>query len=193
MCGTQSCGYSPTSWRYLDFLVMILDWLGRNGSCASAHGCTWRTSSVLMISRSSFQLRLPSSQRWTRHGRSNFPIECLRLMQKHMRKMHENPKAIDVTTMPGVLEMFKTSNQVLDEVQKSLEAYLETKRAAFARFYFLSNDELLQILSVSAATDLNVADNANRRPGTHWLSSLTWASALMQSNPSTSRGIADCE
>ena len=47
------------------------------------------------------------------------------------------------------IHRFKESEMLLDQVQKGLSDYLETKRSVFARFYFLSNDELLSILSES--------------------------------------------
>uniref|UniRef100_A0A673UGS7 Dynein axonemal heavy chain 6 n=1 Tax=Suricata suricatta TaxID=37032 RepID=A0A673UGS7_SURSU len=46
-----------------------------------------------------------------------------------------------------LLETFQNNNALLDQIQKCLEAYLESKRVIFPRFYFLSNDELLEILA----------------------------------------------
>ncbi|XP_071942686.1 dynein axonemal heavy chain 6-like [Antedon mediterranea] len=64
-----------------------------------------------------------------------------------MRKANRLPLAMRAATQPGLLETFQNNNSLLDQIQKCLEQYLESKRVIFPRFYFLSNDELLEILS----------------------------------------------
>ena len=64
-----------------------------------------------------------------------------------MTNAQRNPNALSFCANEKLLMIFIESNKFLDMVQKGLSDYLETKRSVFARFYFLSNDELLSILS----------------------------------------------
>jgi Dynein heavy chain, N-terminal region 2. len=64
-----------------------------------------------------------------------------------MLRTYKNPSVIEACVSEGLLEKFKRNNKVLEEIKKSLDEYLESKRLAFPRFYFLADDELLEILS----------------------------------------------
>lgn len=59
----------------------------------------------------------------------------------------QNPLALPACTYPGLFEELERNNGLLEEILKCLEDYLESKRVVFPRFYFLSNEELLEILA----------------------------------------------
>jgi dynein heavy chain len=52
-----------------------------------------------------------------------------------------------IMSIENLLPVFQEMFATLENVANGLESYLETKRRAFPRFYFLSSDELLDILS----------------------------------------------
>ncbi|CAM6094963.1 unnamed protein product [Calypogeia fissa] len=84
---------------------------------------------------------------------TQLPIESKRfqtvnnIWRKALAQAHLTPQILTMCSSKKLLEQFRESNRLLDLVQKGLADYLETKRLAFSRFFFLSNDELLQILS----------------------------------------------
>lgn len=70
-----------------------------------------------------------------------------RIWRKVMKSASEQSQVITLCPDTRLLNGLRECNRLLEQVQKGLSEYLETKRQAFPRFYFLSDDELLEILS----------------------------------------------
>lgn len=66
-----------------------------------------------------------------------------------MTRITKDANAYRVTHYEGFDKQLTEMNARLEAIQKSLDMYLETKKVIFPRFYFISNDQLLEILGLS--------------------------------------------
>ena len=63
-----------------------------------------------------------------------------------MNETAKNAKVLEACHATGRLEKMQSLATGLEKCQKSLNDYLDSKRNAFPRFFFISDDELLSIL-----------------------------------------------
>lgn len=67
--------------------------------------------------------------------------------KKYMEAVVAEPRVIETAGSMGVLEAMQHCLELLEQINEGVSSYLERKRLFFPRFFFLSNDEMLEILS----------------------------------------------
>ncbi|XP_044742040.1 dynein axonemal heavy chain 12 [Chrysoperla carnea] len=73
--------------------------------------------------------------------------EVDRTYKRYMQAVERDPHVLEIASSPGLLEAFTECLKMLDKINEGVTVYLEKKRLYFPRFFFLSNDEMLEILS----------------------------------------------
>lgn len=85
--------------------------------------------------------------------RRQLPVDAERFdrIDKEFKEMTEEmaktPNVIEATNKDGLVSALDVLQKGLVLCEKALAEYLETKRLAFPRFYFVSSSDLLDILS----------------------------------------------
>lgn len=66
-----------------------------------------------------------------------------------MKKVSKSPKVMDVLNIPAVQRSLERLADLLGKIQKALGEYLERERTSFPRFYFVGDEDLLEIIGNS--------------------------------------------
>jgi dynein heavy chain 1, cytosolic len=66
-----------------------------------------------------------------------------------MKKVTKNPLVIEVLSIQGVQALLERLADLLTKIQKALGEYLEKQRSSFPRFYFVGDEDLLEIIGNS--------------------------------------------
>lgn len=66
-----------------------------------------------------------------------------------MKKVSKSPYVMDVLNIPNLQKSLERLADLLSKIQKALGEYLERERAAFPRFYFVGDEDLLELIGNS--------------------------------------------
>lgn len=66
-----------------------------------------------------------------------------------MKKVASHPLILEVLALQGIQKTLERLSELLAKIQKALGEYLESQRQAFPRFYFVGDEDLLEIIGNS--------------------------------------------
>ncbi|XP_004592923.2 dynein axonemal heavy chain 17 [Ochotona princeps] len=100
---------------------------------------TWSHLESIFIGSEDIRKQLPEDSRRF----DDIDLEFKALMADAVK----TPNVVEATNKPGLYDKLEVLKKSLAMCEKALAEYLETKRLAFPRFYFVSSADLLDILS----------------------------------------------
>ena len=101
-----------------------------------------------------------------------------------LKKVNKSPFVLDVLSIPGGQKNLERLAELLNKIQKALGEYLERERISFPRFYFVGDEDLLEIIGNS---------NDTMRIAKHFRKMFAGLSGLLMEHDSTITGFVSKE
>ena len=101
-----------------------------------------------------------------------------------LKKVNKSPFILDVLNIPNAQKSLERLAELLNKIQKALGEYLERERISFPRFYFVGDEDLLEIIGNS---------NDTMRIAKHFRKMFAGLSGLLMAEESTITGFTSKE
>ena len=101
-----------------------------------------------------------------------------------LKKVYKSPFVLDVLNISGIQKSLERLAELLNKIQKALGEYLERERISFPRFYFVGDEDLLEIIGNS---------NDTVRISKHFRKMFAGLSGLLMDQESTVMGFTSKE
>ncbi|RYP75736.1 hypothetical protein DL771_002223 [Monosporascus sp. 5C6A] len=101
-----------------------------------------------------------------------------------MKKVYKQPMVMDVLGIAGVQKSLERLAELLNKIQKALGEYLEKERVSFPRFYFVGDEDLLEMIGNS---------NDSLRIAKHFKKMFAGLNGLIMEDESTITGFTSKE
>lgn len=107
----------------------------------------WQYLESIFCGQADIQQLLPKEHGWFEKVNKSFRVEMARCYK-------EKKALVALVTSHGTmqnsfLKILQGMHRMLEDIKKNLNQFLEQKRGQFPRFFFLSNEDLLEIIGQS--------------------------------------------
>ncbi len=149
------------------FFAELAQWVGRLAEVEASLELWFAVQTVYVRLKGLFD-DIDGSRQLALEGKRFAKVEKNYL--KNVRKAYQTRKILDICCgSDGLYVVLPSLREQFENIDKSLSTYLDTKRLTFPRYFFLSNGDLLNVVSQSASPSAVKPYLSMLFPGVHAL------------------------